>query len=205
MSSARLIRWSGVALALGGIAIALFVLALVPIGGFDAGGKAENTLTGIYRLSHGLHILGAVLALFGLVGLYGRLKDRTGWLGLIGFVLAFVGTSLFVGLGMIAEFIVPVLAVSAPPLLDPAGPLGASSPLFPLTFLPFLVGYILLGIATLRAGVLPRWSGLLLIIAAVLFALPVPWPVPVAGAIAYGAGLIWLGSALWGAAEMARP
>jgi hypothetical protein len=73
---------------------------------------------------------------------------------------------------------------------------------FPVGALLLLVGFLALGIATLRAGVLPRWCGLALIVA-----LPL---VTVAGAI-FGApsdedypgvvvmGVVWLalGYALW--------
>lgn len=195
MSTQNLMRWSGWALAIGGIAIAGFFLALLPIGGVTA---TTESSPGLYYLAHGLHTIGGVLAALGLVGLYARQSEKTGWLGLIGFVLAFIGTTLFAGLGMISEFLLPPIFTNAPALVAPGGALDPNSLIiFPLTFLPFLVGYILLGIATMRAGVLPRWSGLLLILGAILFALPVPWPVPVVGAVLYAAGMGWIGYVLW--------
>jgi hypothetical protein len=67
--------------------------------------------------------------------------------------------------------------------------------------LAFFVGLILFGIATVRAGVFPRWAGLLLIAGDVVFgagdffgsAAPIIF---VVGALITCAGLVWLGLAL---------
>jgi hypothetical protein len=53
-------------------------------------------------------------------------------------------------------------------MLDPAGPLPIFSWVVFASYIPAGIGLILLGIATMRAHVLPRWAGLLLIIATVL-------------------------------------
>ena len=197
MSSETLIRWSGLALAVGGIGIAGFVVATLPIGGLEA--SVEQTLSATYLLAHGLHTVGGVFALFGLMGLYIRQMDESGWLGLIGFVVAFIGTALFVGLGMISEFISPLVAAEAPGLMEKGGALEdpAKLVILPISIVIFIVGYILLGIATFRANVFPRWSGLVLVVGAVLFFPPLPWPIPVVGAVVYGLALLWLGYALW--------
>ena len=65
------------------------------------------------------------------------------------------------------------------------------------------VGTIPLGIATMRAGVLPRWLGLLLILsgaAGLLGLLPLPYlkNIPaIASAVLLFLGLGWAGYALW--------
>jgi hypothetical protein len=70
---------------------------------------------------------------------------------------------------------------------------------FAATFLTFALGFILLGLVTLRSTVLPRWAGLLLLIGAPLFVFPVP-PAPVIvntiGAVLFGLGHVWLGYTL---------
>ena len=63
MSTTTQIHWCGLALAIGGIAIAGFVLATIPAGGFQS--TVEETLSGAYLLAHGLHTVGGVFALFG--------------------------------------------------------------------------------------------------------------------------------------------
>ena len=48
------------------------------------------------------------------------------------------------------------------------------------------------GIALIRAQVLPRLPCVTLIIGVVLFFPPLPWPLPVIGALLFGASLGWL-------------
>jgi hypothetical protein len=191
VTTSSLIRWSGAALAIGGVSIAGFYAALTPFGGPN-GSTAADTSAPAFLIGHGMHIFGGIFTLFGLVGLYLRYRQRTGTIAFVGFVLAFVGTSLFAGLGMIAEFVAPTLArrgtlPAAPELLGP---------LVPLTFLPFLLGYLLLGVALMRSGV-ARWGPISLMLGTLLLSLPWPWPVNLIGAVLFAAGTVLLGLPLW--------
>jgi hypothetical protein len=69
-----------------------------------------------------------------------------------------------------------------------------------------LVGLILLGISIARAGIFPRWAGILVALGIslqvpALYALDIVGPLyfalTVGGSILFGAGLIWIGWALW--------
>jgi hypothetical protein len=62
---------------------------------------------------------------------------------------------------------------------------------WPLT-LGMLVGFVLYGAATLRARVLPRWYGLVLILA-----MPVSLPLSVYGTALFGLSLVVLGYGSW--------
>jgi hypothetical protein len=55
-----------------------------------------------------------------------------------------------------------------------------------------LVGFVLYGLATLRARVLPRWYGLALIVC-----MPVSLPLATYGTVLFGLILVVLGYALW--------
>jgi len=55
-----------------------------------------------------------------------------------------------------------------------------------------LVGLVVYGVATFRAGVLPRWYGLVLI-----FAMPTSLPLSVYGTALFGLILAVLGYVLW--------
>src|SRR5439155_18883699 len=78
---------------------------------------------------------------------------------------------------------------------------GVTGALTLLGGLAFFIGLILLGVAIWRAGVFPRWVGLVLIAGNVVFAAgsfggsaaPI---VEVAGAVLTGAAFAWLGWAL---------
>ena len=205
MASSDLIRGSGLAFILGGVSFGLFML-LHPV---DQLAGAHGAESATWVPAHTFHFLGALFTLFGLVGLYaGRMKE-TGWLGLLAFVVAFIGTAMFVGTGMITAYLWPVIARTAPTFVDPDGPMFTDPLAFgtiSATYGFLAVGYILLGIVILRARILARWAGLLLIVGVVLFSVPVspvgpaPWIVRVIGALVFGAGLAWLGYALWSAA-----
>jgi hypothetical protein len=88
MSTAKLIRWSGLISILAGVLYALGAL-LHPAGEDLAAYTNPNWVP-----AHQVYWVSAMLMLFGLVGLYARQVEKTGWLGLVGFVLAFIGTVL---------------------------------------------------------------------------------------------------------------
>jgi hypothetical protein len=123
----------------------------------------------------------------GLVGLYARQSDAAGPLGLAGFVVAFLGTALVTSLFWASLFIVPTLAVEAPVLLDEGPPPG-----FFFTLITFSVGWLLFGVATLRARVYPRIAAIVLIIGAVLAMLPLPFT-----EVVLAVAVAWLGFALF--------
>ena len=114
-----LIRWSGLALVLAGVSLAAFML----IHPFGAVAGADVAARFTWIPSHTFHFLGALFALFGLVGLHLRQLQVTGKLGSIGFVIAFIGTAMFVGTGMITAFLWPVIATSAPDFVSAEGPM----------------------------------------------------------------------------------
>ncbi len=105
MSTSSLIRWSGLALVLGGLLVAAHLLSHpdTQVAG------AHLAMSSGWSISHSLHFYGAIFVLLGVVGLYARQADRAGGLGVIGFVLALIGAGLYVGTGMITAYIWPLL------------------------------------------------------------------------------------------------
>jgi hypothetical protein len=65
--------------------------------------------------------------------------------------------------------------------------------------IPYMLGGLLFGIATLRAGILPRWPAGLLAVAAALTpaAALLPHAIQRLAAIPVGLAVAWLGYALW--------
>ncbi len=200
MATSTLIRWSGLALIVGGISLALFVLSHPQV---EFGPDATRQPTWV--LSHSFHAVGALLALFGLIGVFVRQRDEAGALGLLAFIVAFIGTALLVATGLISAYILP----GAPSLLVGAEPTLDAIP-FVLQTVFMIVGYILLAAAIVRSGVLPRWAALAMVVGVVLFDLPpfvVPLIVLTLGGVVFGASLAWVGYALWsrGAVEAVTP
>lgn len=134
---------------------------------------------------------------------------ESGWLGLVGFLLLFVEWVFVAAVDVFEAMFLPVLATQAPKFA--AGflgifgnyasevNLGAIPLLNPLSFVLYLLGGVLFGIATFRAGILSRWAALVLAIGApstILFAL-LPHEFERIAAVPVGIGLAWLGYSLW--------
>ena len=170
------------------------LLGLVTFGGE----VAETATTGAFFVQQFLYLLGSVLILFGLFGLYASQSEATGTLGLVGFLIAFLGTALAAGAGWDQAFIAPRIAELEPGLL------GMPNLAFPLSFAIFAVGWLLFGIATLRAGVYPRVAAILLIVGAVLTFVSFLFP---ASGLVLGIGVAWLGFVLFtgGSAPAEQP
>ena len=134
---------------------------------------SETVATGTYAFTSVLFLLAAVLLPLGLVGLYAYQSEAMGALGLVAFLVAFVGSILMAGAIWSQAFVAPTLSETAPEFLDedPGGRLGVG---FFLSFGLVSVGWLLFGIATLRARVFPRWAAILLVIGAALAFLPLP-------------------------------
>ena len=142
---------------------------------------------------HLLYFVTLIAVLLVLVGAFARQLPRFGRLGLAGFLTAFVGTSLMLMEGREHLFLHGS---------GQSAPLGLWQ-LIAASFI-FSVGFVLLGVATFRAGVLPRAAGVLLAIGGPIVAFSPPigiLAVMIVGHALFGAGLVWLGHALWSAAE----
>ena len=168
MESSGLVRWGALGLFLGGtvwLLLGLFNL----FGGLLAipGGKDDVVLLA----------LGLVLTAAGLVGPHALQRESYGLLGRAGFYIA-------------------VASLLARALRDVIFLAGGQTLLHWIVWpsvLGMMVGLTLMGIATLRARVLPRWYGLALIVSI----LPVLLPIRGLGTALFGVILLVLGFALW--------
>jgi hypothetical protein len=95
-------------------------------------------------------------------------------------LVAFVGTVLVAGACWEETFAVPVLAQEAPELYE-AGPPTLVTLGFIISFGAFSLGWLLFGVAALRARLYPRVSAVLLIIGAVLSFVSLPFTYMVFG------------------------
>ncbi len=143
-----------------------------------------------------VHLLGfAALAVIqlALVGIFARQIQRAGRLDIAGFLAAFFGTAM-------------MLLEGREHLFSHGFGEGTPAGLWQLvaTALVFSIGYVLLGIAVARAGVLPRGAGILLAIGGPIVAFSPPigiLAVLIVGHALFGFGLIGSGYALWMGAE----
>ena len=203
ITSSNLMRLAGLCAVPAGIIFA----AIQPIHPPDV---VESVTTSAWAIITSLKFAMCLLFLVGITGVYARQVDKAGWLGLAGFVLLIVSWWLLTAFVFAEAFILPPLASIAPEFVDAllgisyghtgSVNLGAVPTIFSLGVgVSYMLGGLLFGIATFRAGVLPRLPAGLLALAATLTPLAALLPhaqqryaaVPVALAIA------WLGYALW--------
>jgi hypothetical protein len=142
-----------------------------------------------------LFLLSALLLLLSLPAMYARQAHAAGWLGLIGY-------------GLLQSGILLLVLVAAPALLFPSLKLapGENLAVF-LLGIALTSGLLLTGIATVLAGVYPRWAGILLLAATAGFFFVffvAEFLPPMAGQIGaafFGVllalALAWIGVALW--------
>lgn len=169
MSSQTLYRLSGAMLIISSLLLLIgsIVGAILFPGQSDT---PQQVLSHSWVLVTLLTPIGSLLFVAGLPGMYLRQGGHAGILGLVGFTLVFFSSILLgVAFMFVAIVALPLLAQTAPHLLEGEGILSSSSFLLLLvSTMMGLIGSILLGIATMRARVFPRWTGILLIASGVL-------------------------------------
>lgn len=193
MSESTLYRLGSVGVVLGAVLIALASLVPMPE---DLKASAAS---GMYYLVAIGMLVGAVLLIAGLPALYLRQHRESGVLGLVGFLLM-LGPAIVitVGLAFAQTLIFPWMAT----LPLSASQFGQGPPalgvFFPVATVLVAVGGVLFGIATLRARVFPRWTGISFIALVVIsLAANFAGPVEVAAEAVYMVALIAFGVALW--------
>ncbi len=204
ITTSNLIPWAGVAAMAAGFIFA----GIQPIHPADV---LESVTTGTWAIITSLKMVMCLLFLLGIQGIYARQVNHAGWLGLAGFLLLSLSWSLQATFVFTEAYVLPLLATTEPQFVDNVlgtiargqasnGSLGALPMIYSLGVgVPYMLGGLLFGIATFRAGILPRWPAGLLAAAAALTPLAalLPHAIQRLAGIPVGLALAWLGYALW--------
>jgi hypothetical protein len=203
VTTSNLIRFSGLALVPAGIVFA----GIQPIHPPDV---VESVTTSVWAVITSLKFAMCIMFVIGITGLYALQAEKAGLFGLVAFLALGLSWTLQSAFVFAEAFILPPLAATAPAFVDGAlgisyghtgeVNLGALPTIYAVGVgITYMLGGLMFGIATLRAGILPRVPAALLAIAATLTPLAALLPhaqqrfaaVPVALALA------WLGYAVW--------
>lgn len=160
MNLAKLTRVSGWILALGGLLLmcAEFVYILYP-------GNGDRTITTASQISAAFFFSGALLLTVGLPGVYLRQSERAGTFGLIAFLVALAGAALMICSDWNELFAGPALLLV--PNFEKEFPTSMIIG-FMLNYGMYTLGWLLFGISSFRAGVVPRSLSILLIAGIIL-------------------------------------
>jgi hypothetical protein len=202
ITPAALLRWAGLAAVVAG-------LCYVLVGIFHPANVPSSVTTTRWQVVHVIACLMSFFGLLGLAGLYARQARKAGWLGLVGYLLLSLWLVMIMGFSFVEAFVLPHIAAAAPGFVQswmgmfngPAGTfdIGALPTVWTLSAPALIGGGVLFGVATFRAGILPRWGGALLAASTALA--PIAAALPNASqpktAIPMGIALAWLGYALW--------
>jgi len=151
-----------------------------------------------WLLVNGLGVLGFVLALVGVLGIFFKQFDNLTELGMIGFLITFVGQVFYNASIYYETFIWPILAQSDPNLINMStGPIYSDPVFFIMLILAgslYAFGFLIFGYSTYKTETFPKWAILLLVIGVALF-IPgfSPYIIRTLGVIVYAVGLIWVG------------
>jgi hypothetical protein len=202
ITTSNLSRWAGVSAVLAGS-------SFVAVGLLHPPQVLSYVTTGTWLTVHLLTLAVSFFGLLGITGLYARQAEDVGWSGLAGFLLFSLWLVLIPGFTFFEALILPLLAVDAPKFAaDFLGTftgaavetnLGILPTLWSLVGVLYILGPLLFGVATLRAGILSRWAAGLFgfgAVSSVAFALLPPALEPLA-TVPMGLGFAWLGYSLW--------
>ncbi|MEO9230699.1 MAG: hypothetical protein ABI216_17390 [Devosia sp.] len=196
------IRASGPAAIVAGLSYAL-------VGVFHPPNILSSVATPSWLAVHVLAMGTSIFGLLGLTGIYSRQAEKSGWVGLAGYLLLNLWLAIVLGFTFVEVFILPALATMAPTFVEAwLGIFNGTSNGINLGTLPtvwtitgplYILGGLLFGIATFRARILPRWAGVLLAVGTAMGPLAALLPLDLQPKVAVpvGIALLWLGYALW--------
>ena len=202
ITTPKLIRWAGLSAMVTGIIFA----GIQP---FHPPDVLSSVTTSAWVIITTLKTAMSLFGLLGIAGLYARQVEKTGWLGLAGYLLLTFFYALQMCFSFIEPLILPLLATESPKFV--AGFLGiltgASSEVsvgaipavYGLVAVLYLLGTLLFGIAIFRARILSRWAAGLLAFSGPLSVIMtmIGHPINRMAAVPMGFALAWLGYALW--------
>ncbi|MEO6116276.1 MAG: hypothetical protein ABIP33_07825 [Pseudolysinimonas sp.] len=197
-----LTRAAAVALAIAGV---IFIV-IQPLHPHE---DAASITTSMWFIVHILSLTMAVFGLAGITAVYLTQVARSGILGLLGYLVFALFFITQAAINFTEAFILPLTAAASPKLTEDVASLFVTGYVLQTNVGPlaivgslgavlYLGGGVLYGVAVIRGNVLPRWTGVLLIAAALasLSAAVLPHELARYAAVPMGIALIVLGLSL---------
>ena len=202
VTTTTLTRTAGLAAVVGGLLFCAVQIAHPPV-------DLALVSTTEWQVRQSMKVALATLSLAGITGMYLRQVEKTGVLGLVGYIVFAVNYLIMLSNEVIGLFVLPSLAPSAPSYVSDVlaaatggtvtGDIGLFATLSAVAGFAYISGGLIFGIALLRARVLARWAAAVLAVGtAASIAIPfLPQVNERLFAIPTGIALVGLGYSLW--------
>lgn len=200
--TSKLIAWSGLAAVAGGLIFA----GIQPIHPPDV---LASVTTGTWAVFMQFKLTMCLFFLIGITGLYARQANKAGWLGFVGFAMLIVMWFLQSGFIFVEAYVLPMIATTSPQFVETilgvasgaaaTTDIGVLPAMYGVMGLLYMAGGLVFGIATVRAGVLPRLPAIVLAVAATVTpaAVLLPHAIQRLAGMPVGLAIAWLGFMLW--------
>ncbi len=148
------------------------------------------------------------ISIFGVVGLFSTLIEKTHLLGMVAFILGVIGCAGSAAVVVLEVFVFPPLAsqstnqVPLMEMMSPTTPFHTLGVFFMSAVMTWIFAWVLIGIVLLRSNLFQRNVGILIIVASIAIAVPTHFAGGFSGilhiifSLLFGASWVILGNAL---------
>ena len=142
------------------------------------------------------YLIATILLLPSVLGLYLVQSEKSGNLGFISYIITSFAIIWYTCIQFYETFFWPLIAAESTALFQAVGFSPSNSLIFiqlMLSGVPWLIGFVLLGIISFRSKLFANWVVILYTIGAVLFGIGMAFPVRTLGIVLFCIGLLKIG------------
>ena len=139
------------------------------------------------------YLIATILLIPGIISLYIKQAEKSGTLGLTAFWITILAIIWYACIQFYETFFWPIIAANAPSLFQAVGISPSNIIIYMqlmLSAIPWVAGFILLGIVTIKTGIVAKRTVWIFTISALLFGVGIMFPIRSLGVILFSYGLI---------------
>jgi len=146
------------------------------------------------------YLIATILLIPGIFALYIKQAEKGGTLGLVSFWITILAIVWYTCIQFYETFFWPIIAAESPLLFQAVGFSPSNNIIFSqlmLSAIPWAVGFILLGMITMKTKVVAKWTVWIFTIGALLFGVGMMFPIRSIGVVLFSYGLVKYGYPIW--------
>lgn len=145
------------------------------------------------------YLIATILLIPGIIALYINQAEKSGTLGLTAFGITILGIIWYVCIQFYETFFWPIIAAESPLLFKEVGFSPSNTIIYTqliLSAIPWALGFILLGIVTIKTQLIAKRTVWIFTIGALLFGVGMMFPIRSIGVILFSYGLVKYGNVI---------